>query len=99
MQKCGGDEEHEPISEEAAEGIRWGEEEPNVLVKLGGLPDWIQYNEHPICPECNDMMMFVGQLNSDDQLRSGHNVLMFGDNGRLFTFICCRTVTNIMQCY
>jgi hypothetical protein len=73
-------------------------EEADAFVKVGGVPDWIHDDEHPSCPECGQLMMFVSQLNSNEQLSNGHSSLMFGDLGRLFTFVCCRTVTNIMQC-
>ena len=75
------------------------EQEPDALVKLGGTPDWIQNEEHPTCDECGSMMVFVSQINSDESFVSGSRVLMFGDSGRLYTFVCCNTVTSIMQCY
>lgn len=75
------------------------EQEEKALVKLGGLPDWIQSDEHPTCSECGRLMMFVCQINSDDTVVGGSRVLMFGDMGRLYTFACCYTVTSIMQCY
>ena len=75
------------------------EAEPEAFVKVGGAPDWIHDSEHPTCPDCGKVMMFVCQMNSDEQVDDGRNALMFGDMGRLFTFACCRTVTNIMQCY
>jgi len=74
------------------------EEEADAFVKVGGVPDWVQDDEHPSCPECGRLMMFVSQLNSNEQLSNGDSSLMFGDLGRLFTFVCCRTVTNLMQC-
>lgn len=29
---------------------------------LGGCPGWVQYAEYPRCPECQQTMIFVGQL-------------------------------------
>ena len=75
------------------------DEEPDALVKLGGMPDWIHDEEHPTCAECDNLMVFVSQINSDESIHSGSRVLMFGDVGRLYTFVCCNTVTSIMQCY
>ena len=73
--------------------------EPEALVKLGGIPDWIQDEEHPSCVECGNLMVFVSQINSDETVVRGSRVLMFGDVGRLYTFVCCNMVTSIMQCY
>ncbi len=34
--------------------------------QVGGLPTWIQDAQYPPCPECNNMMPFVGQLSNED---------------------------------
>ncbi|QDU91537.1 hypothetical protein Pla175_49660 [Pirellulimonas nuda] len=32
--------------------------------KIGGMPDWIQDDDWPECPHCDEAMSFVGQLDS-----------------------------------
>jgi uncharacterized protein YwqG len=44
--------------------------------KLAGWPAWIQGVEYPSCPECEQQMRLVIQLDSDD-----HLPYMFGDVG------------------
>ncbi len=75
------------------------EGEADTRIKLGGLPNWIQDEEYPSCEKCGGIMTFVSQINSDESFASTNQVLMFGDSGRLYTFVCCNIVTSIMQCY
>jgi len=75
------------------------ETETERLIKVGGLPDWIQNEDHPTCPECGKLMVFVVQVNSDEAIKGKKQVLMFGDCGKLYSFSCCHTVTTLMQCY
>ena len=77
--------------------------------KLGGVPDWEQGAEWPSCPECNEQMVFVGQLDSleDDSDANPHRRdavhgdqhFMFGDVGMLYIFICwnCNETKTVMQ--
>ena len=44
--------------------------------KLGGWPYWIQGVEYPSCPECQDQMVLLFQIDSEDNLPH-----MFGDVG------------------
>lgn len=44
--------------------------------KLGGWPYWIQSVEYPNCPECNEPMDLLFQIDSNDHLD-----YMFGDMG------------------
>jgi hypothetical protein len=76
-----------------------GEENPKALFKVGGLPDWIQDEVHPLCPECHKNMIFVCQINTDESISNGKDVQAFGDSGKLYVFTCCNSITNIMQCY
>lgn len=32
--------------------------------KLGGNPDWIQSEDAPLCPDCDELMSFVAQVDS-----------------------------------
>jgi len=81
--------------------IRCGDEDQikSALVKVGGLPDWIQSEEWPICPECQNKMLFVCQLNTDEEISNGEACQAFGDSGMLYVFSCCRNVTTVMQCH
>jgi len=44
--------------------------------KLLGWPAWVQGLEYPICPQCNQRMIFIFQIDSEDNLP-----YMFGDVG------------------
>jgi hypothetical protein len=53
--------------------------------QLGGFPMWIQHTSHPHCPKCSNLMMFIGQVQTDDALgESGEGVT--------YAFLCqkCR---------
>ena len=77
--------------------------------KLGGLPDWDQDEDAPICPHCKQEMVFVGQLDSieHDEAHNPHRKnsidgdqhYMFGDVGLMFIFICfaCQESISIVQ--
>ncbi|HZD59153.1 MAG TPA: hypothetical protein VE439_01710 [Anaerolineae bacterium] len=88
-------------SREEFDFLRSYDEEANeeALIKLGGLPDWIQGEQHPECPECNKPMTFVCQFNSSEDISNSRDVQVFGDNGKLYVFTCCDSITTIMQHY
>lgn len=44
--------------------------------KLGGWPMWVQGPEYPVCPECEEPMEYLFQVDSEDHLDH-----MFGDAG------------------
>jgi uncharacterized protein YwqG len=44
--------------------------------KLGGWPMWVQGIEYPRCPQCNQVMSYLFQIDSEDQVPH-----MFGDAG------------------
>ena len=75
------------------------ENQEKALIKLGGMPDWVQDDEFPSCPKCGKPMMFVCQINSAESFHSSNLALIFGDSGRLYTFACCDVIMSIMQCY
>ena len=66
--------------------------------KLGGNPDWIQSEDAPLCPDCDELMSFVAQVDSvEHQWKSNpHSVdalshdqkWMFGDVGMIYVFFC-----------
>lgn len=49
---------------------------PHTGDKLSGWPFWVQGVEYPTCPICNDLMQFVFQIDSEDNIP-----FMFGDVG------------------
>lgn len=72
--------------------------------KLGGDPTWIQEDSTPSCPECQQKMSFVGQIDSIDNLLENKTIIedyMFGDMGMIYIFFCfdCNTTDSIFQCF
>lgn len=70
--------------------------------KLGGKPDWIQNDETPRCPICNNKMEFVSQLDSIDYTGNPDSFgskYMFGDVGMIYTFLCknCGQAKSVFQ--
>ena len=77
--------------------------------KLGGTPDWDQEGETPTCPECEEKMSFVAQIDSIEHdskhnphaidALSDHQQYMFSDVGMLYVFCCfnCNTTASVMQ--
>ncbi|MFB3894696.1 MAG: hypothetical protein ACE14V_00175 [bacterium] len=93
--------EDKPVIEHKELGLR---------SKLGGKPDWEQYDETPICPSCNEKMTFIGQIDSieHDEPHNPHAVdclsddqrYMFGDVGIIYIFFCfdCLETISVFQC-
>jgi hypothetical protein len=75
------------------------EEQKKALVKIGGMPNWIQDEEWPVCPNCKNKMLFVCQVNTDESISNGKFSQAFGDSGTLYVFNCCKYVSTVMQCY
>jgi hypothetical protein len=87
--------------------------EHGARTKLGGEPTWIHNDEMPICPFCDNKMIFVAQIDSLDQLRTAGFAryrangdeetasYMFGDVGLIYVFFCfeCNETNSIFQCY
>jgi hypothetical protein len=72
--------------------------------KLGGKPDWLQGDETPICPECNEREIFICQIDSiDDVVRDDEEAqtYMFGDAGMIYVFFCfaCGETHSVFQCH
>jgi len=66
--------------------------------KFGGKPDWIQYDEVPVCTSCKTEMVFIAQLDSIEHQSdtNPHSIdpispeqqYMFGDVGMFYVFFC-----------
>jgi len=70
-----------------------------AFLKVGGQPIWIQQDEHPKCSTCNNVMKFLIEINTDEELTNGAETLAFGDSGKLYVFACCDNITTIPQWY
>ena len=78
--------------------------------KLGGKPDWEQYDETPSCPSCKSEMVFIGQIDSieHDEEHNIHRIdclsdnqeYILGDVGLIYIFLCfeCLETKSIVQC-
>jgi hypothetical protein len=59
--------------------------------QIGGLPTWVQHEEHIRCLNCNREMSYLAMIDSelyigkDGFWNKGH---MFGDEGILYIFVC-----------
>jgi hypothetical protein len=64
-----------------------GDFSPN---RLGGLPGWVQYPQHPRCPDCGKSMRFICQLDADE-----HG----GWEGLLYVLLCaeCGVAATVHQ--
>jgi hypothetical protein len=79
--------------------------------KFGGKPDWIQYDETPVCDQCGKKMLFVAQIDSLDHMGMNNpfrydkpddaRSWMFGDVGMIYLFFCfnCREAKCAFQDY
>ncbi len=79
---------------------------PNNLgkrTKLGGLPDWIQGDQTPVCPACGAVPAFIAQIDSIDYDGYGRKdeAYMFGDVGMIYVFYCleCGDTVSLSQSY
>ena len=78
--------------------------------KLGGQPDWEQYDETPSCTQCREPMTFVAQVDSieHEDRHNPHSIsavspeqqYTFGDVGLLYLFFCenCLEPAAVFQC-
>jgi len=68
---------------------RWAERQNraprDVLGQLGGVPWWIQSDETPRCPSCDEDMAFLVQL---EEGHDWHTAANFGGGGCAYAFIC-----------
>ena len=69
----------------------------DVTSMFGGYPQWIQGDETPDCPECDERMQLMVQIASEEAAE-----LMWGDAGAVYLFSCpshpeARRI--VLQCY
>ena len=74
----------EPVSKEAESliGFKYAPKEIGTRSKIGGVPNFIQENENPVCPSCKKEMTFYSQLDSIG------DKLIFADCGMIYVFAC-----------
>jgi hypothetical protein len=70
--------------------------------QLGGMPLWVQDEEHIKCIKCKQKMAYLAMI--DTELHIGENGFreeghMFGDNGVLYLFVCrkCDIFSSVAQ--
>ncbi len=70
-------------------------EELGKRFKIGGVPNFIQSKEIPLCPHCNKEMSFYAQL---DAIGENYDI---GDSGLIYVFYCfdCNEVYSFVQSY
>ena len=74
--------------------------------KLGGVPDWDQDAEVPVCPHCKEQMTFLAQIDSIEHMSEANpnechpQEYMFGDVGMIYVFWCisCDEIKGVLQC-
>lgn len=61
------------------------------LSQIGGHPEWVQYPDYPLCPDCDHLMTFIAQLGITD--------VDPGREGMIYAFLCstCGTATTSCQ--
>lgn len=69
------------------------------LNRIGGLPSWIQYEQYPNCPKCQNVMAFIAQLDSELPL-DDESYLLWGSGGICYLFWCdnCSISGSLWQC-
>lgn len=74
---------------------RWQDWDNENLHRIGGYPTWVQFPDYPECPNCNSMMGFLLQLDSD--ISHGW---WWGSGGLCYLFWCdqCKVSSYLYQC-
>ncbi|MFY0475531.1 hypothetical protein [Achromobacter marplatensis] len=78
----------------------WGESNGRQnLSRVGGAPSWVQSPDYPACPDCQQDMAFVMQLDSGLPQADGGEWL-WGSGGCNYTFWCagCHVSGQLWQC-
>ncbi len=74
----------EPLNDDAdrAAGFKWAGGDIGTRHGLGGEPSWVQDDQTPRCPSCQQPMTFYGQL---DSIGDAFNL---ADCGLIYVFVC-----------
>jgi hypothetical protein len=69
------------------------------LNRVGGSPSWIQDADYPTCPECQSVMPFLAQFDSDLPMETGGE-WMWGSGGICYVHWCsaCSISAAFWQC-
>ena len=69
------------------------------LHRVGGHPSWIQSAQYPACPDCQRLMPFLMQLDSNLPTANGEDWL-WGSGGICYVFWCdaCAISAALWQC-
>jgi Domain of unknown function (DUF1963) len=74
-------------------GFKWAKPPAGEHHRIGGHPDFIQKEQHPRCPSCENALTFYAQLDSlNDEF-------VLGDVGMIYVFVCfdCLEVRALLQ--
>jgi uncharacterized protein YwqG len=86
-----------PIGEKAknTRGFKWADNHVGKRSKIGGIPEFIQSEDWPICHHCHTKMTFYAQLDSVG------DELCIADCGMIYVFICfdCYETKSFVQSY
>jgi len=74
-----------------------GNDRRDTLGQLAGDPHWLQADETPTCPDCEQRMKFAAMLEQGRDYQTGMN---FGGDGWGYTFTCagCARAGFLWQC-
>ncbi|WP_241519035.1 hypothetical protein [Streptomyces sp. CB03238] len=74
-----------------------GRPESDVLGQIGGVPAWVQRDETPTCPSCDQPMPLIVQLEEGPDHSTAMN---FGGCGSAYAFACepCAHAAFLWQC-
>ena len=72
------------IGERGGSPYEWIAWLPNSPYHIGGFPSWVQFPEYPSCPDCQQTMKFLAQINNGMEI---------------YAFICpeCNTTATLTQ--
>ena len=93
------------VPEVQLQGEVEGKKLPSDFVQIGGVSEWIQSEDIPICPACDSDMALFMQLKSMPNEFTKENkalrALVFGDAGNFYLFACtdCHEYKVLSQCY
>ena len=68
------------------------ESHPTSFSQLGGHPTWVHDNAYPRCPDCDETMLFIAQVQRSE--------IQDDADGFFYGFLCagCRTTATVQHC-